>query len=165
MEETIFNLNNKVNSNNNNILLEIINDLNKLMNYSKDNLIIKALGNIIKKMNYIINKNKKNLELIRNDINQLNNKFDELKINITKNNKELKYDNKRYIGQVVNGLPEGKGIAYYNIVNIYEGYCKKDKKEGKGIMYYDDGLDMKVIGEMVSLKEKEFFIIIMVIEV
>ena len=90
-------------------------------------------------MNYIINKNKKNLELIRNDINQLNNKFDELKINITKNNKELKYDNKRYIGQVVNGLPEGKGIAYYNNGNIYEGYWRNGKKEGKGIMYYDDG--------------------------
>ena len=59
MEETIFNLNNKVNSNNNNILLEIINDLNKLMNYSKDNLIIRALGNIIKKLIILLIKIKK----------------------------------------------------------------------------------------------------------
>ena len=54
MEQNIFNLNNKIYSNNNNILLEIINDLNKLLNYSNDNLIIKILGNSINKMNYII---------------------------------------------------------------------------------------------------------------
>ena len=49
MEQNIFNLNNKIYSNNNNILLEIVNDLHQLMNYSKDNLIIKTLGNIINK--------------------------------------------------------------------------------------------------------------------
>ena len=51
MEQNIFNLNNKIYSNNNNILLEIVNDLNQLMKYSKDNLIIKTLGNIINKIN------------------------------------------------------------------------------------------------------------------
>ena len=86
MEQNIFNLNNKIYSNNNNILLEIVNDLHQLMNYSKDNLIIKTLGNIINKINYIINENKKNLELIRNDINKLYHKFDNLNIN-NKNNK------------------------------------------------------------------------------
>ena len=55
MEQNIFNLNNKIYSNNNNILLEIINDLNKLINYTNDNLIIKILGNSINKMNFIIN--------------------------------------------------------------------------------------------------------------
>ena len=64
MEQNIFNLNNKIYSNNNNILIEIINDLNKLMNYSKDNIIIKTLGNIINKMNYIIEENKQNMILI-----------------------------------------------------------------------------------------------------
>ena len=49
MEKNIFNLNDKIYSNNNKILIEIINDLQELMNNSKDNLIIKALGNIIKK--------------------------------------------------------------------------------------------------------------------
>ena len=96
MEQNIFNLNNKIYSNNNNILIEIINDLNKLMNYSKDNIIIKTLGNIINKMNYIIEENKKNIKLIRNDINKLYNKFDELKINNIINNQELKYNNGRY---------------------------------------------------------------------
>ena len=48
MENNLFNLNNKIYSNNNNnILLEIVNDLNHLMKHSKDNLIIKTLGNII----------------------------------------------------------------------------------------------------------------------
>ena len=60
----MFNLNNKIYSNNNNLLLEIINDLNQLKNYYKDNLSIKILGNVINKINYIINENKKNLELL-----------------------------------------------------------------------------------------------------
>ena len=67
-------------------MLEIIKELNQLRNYSQDNLIISKLGNIINKINYIINDNKKNLELIRNDISslekRLNQKFDKLNINI-----------------------------------------------------------------------------------
>ena len=59
MDHNIFNLNDKIYSNDNNILIEIINDLNKLLNYTNDNLIIKILGNSINKMNYIINENKK----------------------------------------------------------------------------------------------------------
>jgi hypothetical protein len=65
MEENIFNLNNKIYSNNNTILIEIVNDLQQIINNSKDNLIIRSLGNIINKMNFIINENKKNIELIR----------------------------------------------------------------------------------------------------
>ena len=74
MEENIFNLNDKIYSNNNNILLEIVNDLQQLMNNSKDNLIIKTLGNIINKMNFIINDNKKNTQLIINHISSLEKK-------------------------------------------------------------------------------------------
>ena len=140
MEQNIFNLNNKIYSNNNNILIEIINDLNKLMKYSKDNIIIKSLGNIINKMNYIITENKKYLELIRNDINKLYNKFDELKINNTINNQELKFDVGRYKGQVVNGMPEGKGIVYHiNGNRLFEGDWKNGKFEGKGIFYWNNG--------------------------
>ena len=93
MEQNMFNLNNKIYSNNNNLLLEIINDLNQLKNYYKDNLSIKILGNVIYKINYIINENKKNLELIRNDINkmfsEINNKIDDFKINNNFNNNLL----------------------------------------------------------------------------
>ena len=113
MEQYTFNLNNKIYSNNNNILIEIVNDLHKLMNYSKDNLIIKTLGNIINRMNYIINENKKNVELIRNDIsslyNKLNKRFDELN-NINLKNQEIQYPDGKYIGQAINGKANGKGI-------------------------------------------------------
>ena len=54
MEENIFNLNNKIYSNNNNILFGIINDLQQIINYNKDNIIIKRLGDIIIKINNII---------------------------------------------------------------------------------------------------------------
>ena len=86
MEQNMFNLNNKIYSNNNNLLIEIINDLNQLMNYYKDNLSINILGNVINKINYIINENKKNLQLLRNDISslydKLSQKIDKLEINI-----------------------------------------------------------------------------------
>ena len=142
MEQNIFNLNNKIYSNNNNILLEIVNDLNQLMKHSKDNLIIKTLGNIINKMNYIIDDNKRNLESIRNDINILIHKFDNLNIN-TNNKQELQFSDGRYIGEVVNGLAEGKGIWYGTkepfIGDRYEGDWRNNKKEGKGIYYYNNG--------------------------
>ena len=39
----------------------------------------------------------------------------------------------KYIGQVVNGLAEGKGIAYFNNGDKYEGDCKNGKADGRGI--------------------------------
>ena len=142
MEQNIFNLNNKIYSNNNNILFEIVNDLHQLMNYSKDNLILKSLGNIINKVNYIIKENKKNLELIRNDILSLHKRFDELKTN-NLNNQVLYLENGKYIGQIVNGLAEGRGIQYGTkepfIGDRYEGEWKNNKKEGKGIYYWNNG--------------------------
>ena len=53
------NLNNKIYSNNNNLLLAIVNDLQQIINNIHDNLIIKRIGDIINKMNIIINDNKK----------------------------------------------------------------------------------------------------------
>ena len=102
MNDNIFSINNKVYSNNNNLLLEIVKDLHQIMNYSKDNLIIKILGNIINKMNYIINENKKNIDMIRKNISSLLKKFDELKINNTINNQEFQHKNGKYIGPVIN---------------------------------------------------------------
>ena len=141
MEQNMFNLNNKIYSNNNNLLLEIINDLNQLMNYYRDNLSIKILGNVINKINYIINENKKNLQLLRNDIssmcNQINKRFDKLEINNI-NKQELKFNDGKYIGEVVNGLAEGKGTWYGFNGSRYEGEWRNNKKEGKGIYYYNN---------------------------
>ena len=149
MEKNIFNLNDKIYSNNNNILLEIIKDLQVIINKSKDDLIIKILSNVIIKMNNIINENKKNLELIKNDILSLINKrFDEINFN---DKKELQLDDgSKYIGQVKNGVPEGKGIRYVYDGNKYVGDFKNGKMEGKGIYYWTDG--DRYEGELINNK-------------
>ena len=150
----MFNLNKKIYSNNNNLLFGVINDLQQINNITKDNLVIKRIGDIIIKMNFIINENKKNNQLIikqasllqnqnsllQNQMNLMNKKLDELKFNNINqiNNKEIKYKNGKYIGQVVNGKAEGKGIRYYNDGDRYEGDFKNDKPEGKGIYYFNN---------------------------
>ena len=143
MDKDTFILNNHTYSNNNNILLEIINELQQISNFSHENLTIKRISDVIIKMNFIINENKKTRELImnqftlfQNQISQLSKKFD---INNINNQQELKYDNGKYVGQVVNGLREGKGICYFNDGGRYEGDFRNDKKEGKGIYYWNDG--------------------------
>ena len=59
---------------------------------------------------------------------------------------------------------EGKGILYYNEGHRYKGEFKNNLKEGKGIDYCSNG--DKYIGEfkMVKEKEKEYIIIMMVID-
>ena len=49
-----------------------------------------------------------------------------------KNIQEIRYDNGRYVGQVLNGIKEGKGIAYFNDGSRYEGDFRNGKQEGKG---------------------------------
>ena len=146
MEEDIFDLNSKIYSNNNNILLGIIDELQQTMKDSKENITIKRLADIITQMNKVINENRKNTELIRNYIsklyNQMNQQFNELKNNNILNNQEIKYNNSeriKYIGQVLNGVPEGKGVMYWDNGDRYNGEWKNDKKEGKGIYYNNNG--------------------------
>ena len=140
-----FILNNKVYSNNNNILLDVINKLeniiNDLNNNKQINIIIKQIRNIIIIMNKVVDENKRNNEKIREDIKNLHNdtieKFQTL--NINNNNcayETVVYNNGKYIGETKNGLKEGKGIYYYNNGDRYEGDWKNDKQEGKGIFYY-----------------------------
>ena len=145
MEQDIFNLNNKIYSNNNNILLEIIKDLQTIINNSKDNIIIKILSNVIIKLNNIINENQKNFELIRKDIsmlytklsNHIDTKFNELK----NNNKEvnLNNNNTRYIFKVVNNANENNdelnnnghtGLFSKGGVNCPGSCCPSCKKMG-----------------------------------
>ena len=92
---------------------------------------------------------KKNTELIINTIKSLENKLLSQMNNIVDkgntnlNKQELVFGNVRYVGQVVNGLPEGKGIAYYDSEPFkgdkYDGDWKNGKREGKGIYYYHNG--------------------------
>ena len=62
MEGNILNLIDKIFSNNNNILHNIINELKQIKDDSKENITIKRLSDIIIKMNNNINENKKNTE-------------------------------------------------------------------------------------------------------
>ena len=57
----------------------------------------------------------------------------ELKNLILINQQELKLENGRYVGQVLNGLREGKGIYYVNNGDRYEGEWKND------IEYFQNG--------------------------
>ena len=59
MNQDMFNLNNKIYSSNNNLLLDVVDDLQQINNITQDNLVIKRIGDIINKMNFIINDNKK----------------------------------------------------------------------------------------------------------
>ena len=151
-------INNKIYSNNNNLLLGIVNDLQQVINSSNENIVIKRISDIIIKMNNIIIENKKNTELIINYItnlqNQMNQNFKELKNN---NNQVKKFKNGKYIGQVINGLKEGKGIYYQNN-DRYEGEFKNDKRKEKEFIIIKVVIDMKAIGELGKLKEKKFII-------
>ena len=87
MDINAFNLNNQIYSNNNNILLGIINELHEIVNSSHENLTIRRISDIISRINFIINENKKNTQLIinhitnlQNQVTQMNKKLDELKI-------------------------------------------------------------------------------------
>ena len=147
MDKDTFTLNNQTYSNNNNILLGIINELQQISNSCHENLTIKRISDVIIKMNFIINENRKTRELIMNQFTLLQNKFEQLSKKIDINNinnqqelKGIKNGKKwRYVGQVVNGLREGKGICYWENGDRYEGDYRNDNKEGKGIYYFSDG--------------------------
>ena len=147
MDKDTFTLNNQTYSNNNNILLGIINELQQISNSSHENLTIKRISDIIIKMNFIINENKKTRELImiqftklENQMSQLSKKIDINNINNHQELKGIKNGKKwRYVGQNVNGLREGKGICYWEHGDRYEGDYRNDNKEGKGIYYFLNG--------------------------
>ena len=158
MDKDTFTLNNQTYSNNNNILLGIIYELQQISNSSHENLTIKRISDVIIKMNFIINENKKTRELIMNQFTLLQNQIQRLSqkidfnsfntntpkystqiTNNINNQQELIRVNGRYVGQVVNGLREGKGITYWEDGDKYEGDYRNDNKEGKGIYYFNNG--------------------------
>ena len=110
-DENSFMINNKIYSNNNNILINIVKELENISNNlyynTKLNKIIEQIRNIIILINKVINDNKNNINLIRNDIYNLQ------KIIINNNNNNYingtKIDiNGKYIGQLKNNLRDGK---------------------------------------------------------
>ena len=124
-----FNINNKIFLNNNNLLLEIINDIQPIITSSREESVIQKLQDIINRLNSIISDNQKKSELIKDQFTLMQNHYNKiiehLKFNI-RINKEIKYDNgARYVGQVLSGLREGKGIMYWKSGSKYEGEFKK----------------------------------------
>ena len=133
----------KIYSNNNNILIGVLEELQQILNISHENLVIKRIGDIINTMKYIINENKKNTELIINHIinleNKIESKLDKLNIN---NNQELKLSDRRYIGQVINGLPDiyKKNTNFYNISKRVPSWTDRilyKNNENITSLYYD----------------------------
>ena len=110
-------------------------NIDNIIKLSKDNNIsfqLKNINIIVNTINEDINKNNEKLKKLLNENNKLNEINEVL-------NKEIKYDNGRYVGQVVNGKMEGKGIYYFKSGDRYEGDWKNDKKEGNGIYYFKNG--------------------------
>ena len=127
------------------IKLEKIDEIILINNNIKDTIngIKLNIDNIIKlSKDNNISFQLKNINIIVNSINQdINKNIEKLK-KLSNNeilNEEIKYDDGRYVGQVVNGKKEGKGIRYWNDGERYEGDWKNDKAEGKGIYYYKSG--------------------------
>ena len=134
---------------------EKIDDLILSNNNIKDNIIgIKAqIENIINSKNSsvnLINIQLKNINIVLNTINEDINKNNEKLKKLLKENNEvlngnlneitntieqIKYDDGKYVGQIVNGKKEGKGIRFWDDGDRYEGDWKNDKMEGKGIYY------------------------------
>ena len=99
--------------------------------------IIKRINNLIVKINIVINEHLKKINHISSLLDKKDEKLKEEEIN--NNIQELKYNNGRYVGEIVNKLREGKGIMYYDTGDIYKGDFKNDKREGKGIYYFISG--------------------------
>ena len=119
-------------TNNSNILLEVVNNLTQLKNSTQDELMIKGLDDAINKINGFLGTYNQQLEEISKKIESADNA-----VNIVK--EEIKYEEGKYVGQVSNGLPEGKGESLFDNGDKYEGECKDGKAEGKGIKQWING--------------------------
>ena len=77
-------------------------------------------------------------------------------------NKEIKYNNGRYVGQVVNGKRKEKEFIILIMEIDMKVIGKMIKGKEKEFIIIIMEIDMKVILKMIKEKEKEFIILIMV---
>ena len=158
MDKDTFTLNNQTYSNNNNILLGIINELQQISNSSHENLTIKRISDVIIKMNFIINENRKTRELIMNQFTILQNQISQLnqKLNINKyiygthrkletmqkfaEEEGLTLDEIAFIGDEINdvkllsscGLGFAVADADFHVQKVAHIVCKKEGGKGGG---------------------------------
>ena len=135
------NIDEKVFSTINTTLQLIITDLQQTLNNTQENIVKEKLTDIIKRMNSLIEETKKNKELLINQIKSLKENLATKTIKRPDNFvdiKEIRMDDRKYIGQVINGIPEGKGVMYVDGGDIYKGEFRNGKYEGKGIYYFNE---------------------------
>ena len=134
---------NKTDINNNPKILERINDLSKLKNHTKDNIILKGLDDAIKKLRLLVKDSKNTTATVASRNTGLspysptNKTTNQIRVNLLK--QELKYKAGKYIGEVSNGLADGKGESFFNNGDKFEGDCKSGNAEGRGIKEYNNG--------------------------
>ena len=132
------------------IIKEILSQMvNVLDTYYKINNDIINNYNINKRNYYKllnINKLKNNNEILIKDLKEIINNDNIPDINDIFNFSFNNFYNKngeKYIGDIKNGLKEGKGILYFdkenNYLKKYQGEFKNDNFEGKGIFYWKNG--------------------------
>ena len=129
-------LNKKIYSNNKEVLLEFITELKEILCSIKNEKIFKKIEMLTINLNKFITDYKKKVDIEQKALEELKNK-----INIKKDKLKIKvnFDDGTYIGEIINGIREGKGIFYDKNGDIYDGEWKKDKKEGRGTYIYEDG--------------------------
>ena len=131
-----------------NIIKEIFDKMINIMDiYYRINAIIINNYNMNKRNYYkLLNiyNLKNNNEMIIKDLNNIINNDNISEIYNYSFNNFYNENGEKYIGEIKNGLKDGKGILYYNKNDKnnrkkYEGNFKNDKREGKGIFYWNNG--------------------------
>ena len=138
MKQNSVNFEEKFFANINKALEGFITDLQQTVTNTQENLVKEKISDVIKRMNSLIEEIKKNTKLIINHIKSFK---DGAATKIEKRPpdfKEIRMDDRKYIGQVVNGIPDGKGVMYVDGGDIYKGEFKNGKYDGNGIYYFNE---------------------------
>ena len=150
MEGNLIDLNDKIDLISDKTLLEAVSKLENVVNdINNDEVLSNKIKEVITIINTFIKDYAKNSQNLTKYIENLNiehktktNKLEEdNKNNINNNNNEIKEKvftsksgNKgNYIGHLIDGKREGRGIIRWDNGDIYNGDWKNDKKEGKGL--------------------------------
>jgi len=125
---------------------KIYNDM--IINYEKKNINYELIQSINQMDNSIVKKNLIEINNYKNLVNKINNliEFSNILFNKTSDyNETVTYENgDKYVGEIKNGLRNGKGTMYYINQDKYEGEWKNNKMEGTGTyLFHQDGSEYK----------------------
>ena len=127
--------------------LQII--MNDLTSNTERSIIILKINELMKNIKNTINNSTFQDRIINNNTKNFKINFNygeyigEIKNGVPNGRGKLyykgQYNGDIYEGDFKNGEPEGRGIYYHHNGNIYDGDFKKDRADGKGIFYCQDG--------------------------